>query len=76
MRRLALLAVIGLSSCIGARQVAASTRVEYGVTRGDLDPDHGTKDYSNDSHYVAVSISPLAFLEPPREVIVVHPEGK
>lgn len=71
--RYALLLALALSSCIGARQVAASTRLEYGTTHGQMDPDQGHKDYDADSYYVAVSVAPLAFLEPPREVIVVMP---
>lgn len=54
------------------RQVASTARLEYGETRGGMDPHVGNKDYDSDSYYIGVSISPLAFLEPPREVVVVQ----
>jgi len=54
------------------RQVAATTRVEYGETRGGMDPHVGNKDYDSDSYYIGVSVCPLAFLDPPREVVVIQ----
>lgn len=58
------------------RQVAATTRVEYGETRGGMDPHVGNKDYDNESYYIGVSICPLAYLEPPREVVVIQAPPK
>ncbi len=55
------------------QMVASSTRIEYGETRGGMDPHVGNKDYDADSFYVGVSIQPFAFMEPPRQVVVVQP---
>lgn len=76
MRRLATLAALLLAGCTSERDwrmVAASFRVEAGSSNANGDTAYHTKDagVSTDSTWVAFSIQPLAFLDPPREVIVI-----
>lgn len=65
-----------LASCTSERDwrtVASTTRIEWGGYHGG-DISKGARSYDmNEGDYVAISIAPLAFLELPKQVIVVQP---